>query len=125
MLVNGTKEKNSAVKATSETALVALLHLRGSDDSVQSEALQILDAGARDALNDVIVKVLKIIERLEFLISQINVINFKLRFCVALPTNLRARKKQLMTHCWFEGIFSTNQNTRCYSDFQINLPIHF
>lgn len=57
MLVNGTKEKNSAVKATSESALVALLHLRGSDASIQSEALQVLDAGARDALNDVIVKV--------------------------------------------------------------------
>ncbi len=59
MLVNGTKEKNSAVKATSESALVALLHLRGSDTSIQSEALQVLDAGARDALNDVIVKVIR------------------------------------------------------------------
>ena len=58
MLVNGTKEKNSAVKSTSESALVALLHLRDANDkSGQKKSLEVLDTGARDALNDVIVKV--------------------------------------------------------------------
>lgn len=58
MLVNGTKEKNSAVKASSESALVALLHLRDEDKSIQDACLKVLDSGARDALSDVITKVL-------------------------------------------------------------------
>ena len=58
MLVNGTKEKNSAVKSSSESALVAFLHLRDAEDkSGQQKCLEVLDTGARDALNDVIVKV--------------------------------------------------------------------
>jgi hypothetical protein len=58
MLVNGTKEKNSAVKSTSESALVAVLHLRNAEDkSGQKKCLDVLDSGARDALSDVIVKV--------------------------------------------------------------------
>ncbi|KAK2714474.1 hypothetical protein QYM36_008881, partial [Artemia franciscana] len=58
MLVNGTKEKNTAVKAHCELALVNVLHLRVGDDTHQ-KCLQVLDAGAREALNEVIVKTLK------------------------------------------------------------------
>ena len=36
---------------------VAVLHLREADKSGQTECLQVLDTGARDALSDVIVKV--------------------------------------------------------------------
>ena len=57
MLVNGTKEKNSAVKSSSESALVTVLHMRGEKKSV--ECLQVLEAGAKDALQDVITKVLQ------------------------------------------------------------------
>ncbi|KAI5716919.1 hypothetical protein M8J76_014608 [Diaphorina citri] len=46
MLVNGTKEKNGYVKANSEYALVA-------------ECLNLLDVGAKEALSDVITKVLR------------------------------------------------------------------
>jgi hypothetical protein len=70
MLVNGTKEKNSAVKSTSESALVALLHLRDEDKSGQNKCLQVLDTGAKDALQDVITKV-KSLARIKMLkISQ-------------------------------------------------------
>jgi hypothetical protein len=57
MLVNGTKEKNSAVKSMSESALVAVLHLRDEDKTGQNKCLQVLDTGAKDALQDVITKV--------------------------------------------------------------------
>ena len=60
MLVNGTKEKNSAVKSSSETALVALLHMRKTESTDgQKKCLSALEAGARDALQDVITKVLE------------------------------------------------------------------
>ncbi len=60
MLVNGTKEKNSVVKSSSETALVTVLHMRNNAaDGQQKACLQILEAGARDALQDVINKVLQ------------------------------------------------------------------
>ncbi|KAJ8872918.1 hypothetical protein PR048_026534 [Dryococelus australis] len=39
MLVNGTKEKNSYVKANSELALVSVLRLRHSDDMQQVASL--------------------------------------------------------------------------------------
>ena len=59
-LVNGTKEKNSTVKSFSETALVGVLHLRNKEDNKKSsECLQVLPSGARDALQDVITKVLQ------------------------------------------------------------------
>ncbi|KAG8189604.1 hypothetical protein JTE90_018960 [Oedothorax gibbosus] len=57
-LVNGTKEKNSMVKSNSEYALVALLNLRSGDATAQ-KCLDIMDAGAKEALQDVINKVLK------------------------------------------------------------------
>ncbi len=59
MLVNGTKEKNSAVKASSESALVAVLHMRGGEKEAQAKCLSILDVGAREALQDVISKALQ------------------------------------------------------------------
>ncbi|GAB6030116.1 hypothetical protein CHUAL_005795 [Chamberlinius hualienensis] len=58
MLVNGTKEKNSVVKTSSESALVALLRLRNGDEVLQN-CMKLLDAGAREALSDVITKVLR------------------------------------------------------------------
>ena len=60
MLVNGTKEKNSSVRSFSESALVGVLHLRHKEDKKKSsECLQVLASGARDALQDVITKVLQ------------------------------------------------------------------
>lgn len=56
-LVNGTKEKNSVVKANSELALVAVLRLRQGDD-FQQKCMAMLDVGARESLSDVIGKVL-------------------------------------------------------------------
>ncbi|XP_055374977.1 eIF-2-alpha kinase activator GCN1 [Condylostylus longicornis] len=58
MLVNGTKEKNVYVKCNSEIALVAILRLRSGDELFQN-CLQIMDAGARESLNEVVVKVLR------------------------------------------------------------------
>ena len=61
-LVNGTKEKNSTVKSSSEFALVSVLGMRrpGAAAAKDSQAryLELLDAGARDALQDVVAKVL-------------------------------------------------------------------
>ncbi|XP_065343673.1 stalled ribosome sensor GCN1 isoform X1 [Cloeon dipterum] len=57
-LVNGTKEKNSVVKANSELALVAVLRLR-TDPQYQQRCLEMLDIGARESLADVISKVLR------------------------------------------------------------------
>ena len=61
MLVNGTKEKNSTVKSFSETALVSVLHLRNKEDknAKSGECLKVLPSGSRDALQDVITKVLQ------------------------------------------------------------------
>ncbi|XP_067000438.2 stalled ribosome sensor GCN1-like [Anabrus simplex] len=56
MLVNGTKEKNTFVKANSESALVSVLRLRHGRD-MQQRCLDMLDVGAREALADVICKV--------------------------------------------------------------------
>jgi len=51
-LINGTKEKNSAVRASSEQALVALLRMRHGQDHMM--AIQNgLDAGPRGALADI------------------------------------------------------------------------
>lgn len=58
-LVNGTKEKNSMVRASSEAALVSLLRLRGGSNSGLQECLAVLDTGAREALEDVHARVLR------------------------------------------------------------------
>merc|ERR1711997_918027 len=58
MLVNGTKEKNSAVKSSSESALVTIMRLRQKQNG-SKECLEVLDAGAREALQDVITRVLQ------------------------------------------------------------------
>lgn len=57
MLVNGTKEKNGYVKSNSEIALISILRLKNGED-VYHQILQLLDAGARDSLSDVVTKVL-------------------------------------------------------------------
>lgn len=91
MLVNGTKEKNSFVKANCEFSLITVLKLREGDTVHQvtflnfksqstfirislsskclfllQECMKILDAGARDALNDVVTKVLKRLASTQF-----------------------------------------------------------
>ncbi|XP_039292554.1 eIF-2-alpha kinase activator GCN1 [Nilaparvata lugens] len=58
MLVNGTKEKNSYVKANSELSLVAVLRLR-QGDAAQQCCMNLLEIGARESLSDVITKVLR------------------------------------------------------------------
>lgn len=59
MLVNGTKERNTMVKAHSEQALISVLRLRDSKDDVTSSIINGMDPGAREALEDCIQKVLK------------------------------------------------------------------
>lgn len=58
MLVNGTKEKNGYVKSNSEIALIAILRLRSGEETYR-KSLQILEAGARDSLSEVVTKVLQ------------------------------------------------------------------
>lgn len=58
MLVNGTKEKNGYVKSNSEIALISILRLR-EDEMIYNNVCQILDAGARDSLCEVVSKVLR------------------------------------------------------------------
>lgn len=59
LLVNGTKEKNTMVKAYSEHALVSVLRLREAEDETASDLLAELDPGPREALQDCMHKVLK------------------------------------------------------------------
>lgn len=59
LLVNGTKEKNTMVKAYSEHALVSVMRLRDDGDDTCSLLLTQLDPGPREALQDCIQKVLK------------------------------------------------------------------
>jgi len=58
-LINGTKEKNSAVRASSEQALVALLRLRHGQDHVTT-LMSGLDAGPKGALNDIMKSLTKV-----------------------------------------------------------------
>jgi hypothetical protein len=58
-LINGTKEKNSAVRASSEQALVALLRLRYGQDHMTTRTSG-LDAGPRGALNDIMKALTKV-----------------------------------------------------------------
>lgn len=59
LLVNGTKEKNTMVKAHSEQALVAVMRLRSVNDETAANLVNNLEPGAREALQDCIAKVLK------------------------------------------------------------------
>ena len=59
LLVNGTKEKNTMVKANSEQALVCVLRLREPEDETCASLLEQLDPGPRESLQDCIHKVLK------------------------------------------------------------------
>jgi len=58
-LINGTKEKNSAVRASSEQALVALLRLRHGQEHV-TKLISGLDAGPKGALNDIMKSLTKV-----------------------------------------------------------------
>jgi len=58
-LINGTKEKNTAVRASSEHALVALLRLRHGQDHLDS-LMSGLDAGPKGALTDSLKGLLKV-----------------------------------------------------------------
>ena len=66
MLVNGTKERNSAVRTNSEFALVAFLKLKHENSSVLKYAEKILDQGAVDSLNDALAKLKKVIAKADF-----------------------------------------------------------
>ncbi|XP_063377694.1 stalled ribosome sensor GCN1 [Cydia fagiglandana] len=57
-LVNGTKEKNTYVRANAELALRAVLCLQ-NDDTFHKQCLSLLDEGAREALSDVVARVLR------------------------------------------------------------------
>ncbi|XP_047988388.1 eIF-2-alpha kinase activator GCN1 [Leguminivora glycinivorella] len=57
-LVNGTKEKNTYVRANAELALRAVLCLQ-NDESFHKQCLSLLDEGAREALSDVVARVLR------------------------------------------------------------------
>ncbi|CAH1802155.1 unnamed protein product [Owenia fusiformis] len=58
-LVNGTKEKNTVVKSTAETASVAILRInkQQAGDTTLKTCLSSLDPGMREALNEVVGKV--------------------------------------------------------------------
>lgn len=62
-LVNGTKEKNSAVRVNSEQALVALLKLKENDSPVYQKCFKTLDSGAAGALQDCVSKMKKAIAK--------------------------------------------------------------
>ncbi|XP_050410272.2 eIF-2-alpha kinase activator GCN1 [Patella vulgata] len=57
-LVNGTKEKNTGVKANSELTLIVLLKLRENEDIYQ-ETVDALDSGMKESLVEVYTKSLK------------------------------------------------------------------
>ncbi|KAJ2952425.1 hypothetical protein O0L34_g6729 [Tuta absoluta] len=56
-LVNGTKEKNSYVRANAELALRTVLRLH--DEHYYKQCTMLLDAGARESLADVVARVLR------------------------------------------------------------------
>lgn len=56
-LINGTKEKNTMVKASCESALVCILHLRHGESTL-NEYVKSVDPGLRETLDDVVNKVL-------------------------------------------------------------------
>ncbi|XP_050665162.1 eIF-2-alpha kinase activator GCN1 isoform X1 [Leptidea sinapis] len=57
-LVNGTKEKNTYVRANSEIALRAVLRLP-HEENFHLQCMSLLEEGAREALNDVVGRVLR------------------------------------------------------------------
>ncbi|CAH2086956.1 unnamed protein product [Euphydryas editha] len=57
-LVNGTKEKNTYVRANSEIALRAVLRLQ-HDDTFHQQCMALLEEGMREALGDVVTRVLR------------------------------------------------------------------
>jgi hypothetical protein len=62
-LVNGTKEKNSAVRVYSEQALIAMLKLKEADSAVYQKCLKTLDTGAAEALQDSVARLKKTIAK--------------------------------------------------------------
>lgn len=63
LLVNGTKEKNTAVRVNSEQALIAMLKLKEADSSVYQKCLKTLDSGASGSLQDCVTKMKKAIAK--------------------------------------------------------------
>ncbi|KAI2804204.1 eIF-2-alpha kinase activator GCN1 [Blomia tropicalis] len=59
MLVNGTKEKNSAVRVGAEQALIGLLNLKDPDSPVYQKCVKSLDSGAAESLQDCVLKIKK------------------------------------------------------------------
>ncbi|XP_052737701.1 eIF-2-alpha kinase activator GCN1 [Bicyclus anynana] len=57
-LVNGTKEKNTYVRANSEIALRAVLRLP-QDETFHQQCMSLLEEGGREALGDVVTRVLR------------------------------------------------------------------
>lgn len=57
-LVNGTKEKNTYVRANAEIALRAVLRLP-QDETFHQQCMMVLEEGAREALADVVARVLR------------------------------------------------------------------
>ena len=59
-LVNGTKEKNSAVRISSEQALIELLKLKQDKESaIYQKCLKVIGSGAMESLQDCVAKIKK------------------------------------------------------------------
>lgn len=81
LLVNGTKEKNTAVRVNSEQALIAMLKLKDVDSSsVYQKCLKTLDSGAAGSLQDCVAKMKKVIAKCEIKEEE---------FDDTLPSNLK------------------------------------
>ena len=66
LLVNGAKEKNSAVRVNSEQALICLLKLKDPESPVYLKCLSVLDSGAVESLQDCMAKIKKTIAKFEY-----------------------------------------------------------
>lgn len=65
-LVNGTKEKNSSVRAFAEQALISLLKLREENSSILEKCLKIMGSGAVESLQECVAKIKKSVLKNEF-----------------------------------------------------------
>ncbi|OTF74341.1 GCN1-like protein [Euroglyphus maynei] len=65
-LVNGTKEKNTSVRAFAEQALISLLKLRERNSPILEKCLKIIGSGAAESLQECVAKIKKNILKNEF-----------------------------------------------------------